>query len=233
MNDGPKSEPNQQKNRSRRSILKTSGLALGASITGLGAVTGAVSAKDSISADMVKPGKPESAERFVVRTLDLGKTKDVIQAYENLSKDQLQAVRDAVDRLSTYSLEINENATSADVSPMAIPASKTATLTKTIAGAKVHETTHTLEYQIHTSNDTLSDADNSSTGSAPAALWHHKGLYDSFLQVQSNNTEVYSTRSHEYTHSVGGQVIVHEASVIDIHGTASGSFDVTKNIVSL
>ena len=222
---------NSEKNaQSRRNLLRTTGLALGAGLTGLGTTVGAASAKGQISADMVKPGRPESVERFVIRTLELGETEDVIQAYRNLSDKQLQAVRSAYDRLSTYSIETSENAASDDVSTAALTASKTATYEKRVAGSLVHKTTHTLEFEFDL--DTLWNPSNSSTGSAPAALWHHHGLLDSFLQVQNNSTEVYSTRMHEYTHSVGGEVIVHEAAIIDLQGFADGTIDVVRKTTS-
>lgn len=215
---------------SRRSFLKTTGLAVGAGLTGLGAASNPATAKQSISADMVDPDKPETAEKFVKRTLRLGDTDSVTTAYQDLSDTQLDAVRDAVERLSEWTLETPSDD---GFSTMAVPISKTATLTKTIAGVTVHETTHTVEFESDLSNDTLSNASHSSTGSAPAPLWHHNGLYSTYLTVQDGNSEVFSSRSHEYTHSVGGQTIVHEAAVIDISGTAGGSFDVTKNVVSL
>ncbi|WP_231188359.1 hypothetical protein [Haladaptatus sp. DYF46] len=223
MSDKMKQESKVNHSYDRRSVLKLSGTALAAAV-----VPATASANKPVSAKMVDSSNPESTEEFVKRSLELGETKEVANAYQDLSKEQLGVLRDAINRLSSYDLEVDERTTSSDVTTMAIPISKTATLRKKIAGQTVHKTNHTLDMTI--SGGKVRSANNSSSGNAPVPLWHHKGLTGNYLDIQNNNSKAVSTRIHRYVHSVAGQVITTDAATIDISGYGGGGFNVRKNI---
>lgn len=231
MTDPTEHDGESTNGRSRRNILKTAGITMGAGIAGLGAVTGSAAAEKSISHEDVDPDDPESVERFIRRSYELGETKQVIQAYQNLSEKQLQAVRDGIDRLSTVTLETTERTTSTDVTPMSVWIERTATLEKSAPFQTIHKTTHTLGFQVFPEYDLVAQPSHSSTGSAPAPFWYHNGLFSSYLAIQDNNTEVNSSRAHKYTHSAGAE-IEEESATIDMRGHGEGFITVVNKEIT-
>lgn len=195
-------------------MLKLSGTALA---TAAAPATSAATSDSQITADMVDPENPNSAERFVSRAHELGETDEVVAAYDNLSKQQLNAVRNATERL----LRTEDSG----IGIFSHGGSRTEEVERTIGPKTVHETTHTLEYDL--AGPSIVGVDVDSSGSDKVPLWHHKGRAD--LDYQNQSDEVYSWAAHDYEHSVAGKTITEETAYIQLKGDNDGSVEVLQS----
>ncbi|MFC4408425.1 hypothetical protein [Haloarchaeobius iranensis] len=192
---------------------------------GIPVTTSAARTDPEISAEMVEPGQPETAKRFVRVSFELGDTQEVRQAYRNLSDRQLRTVREAVERFSEVEVKLETE----DVTTNGIPASKTASVNRQIAGETVHSTEHTVELELQSDGETVINASHTSSGSDEAPLWHHKGLDYSDIQVVDGSSQVDASAIHKYEHSVGGQVITTDLAYVGIFWD-DGSFSTDTDI---
>lgn len=216
----------------RRRFLKAASATIVAGT--IPATATATSEDKEISADIVEPGKPETAREFVRKTVNADDMQDVREAYRNLSDKQLDAVRDAFNELSSTQITVktpdkSQSASTNDISTAAHKVEGSATVTQSIAGITAYTLTLGLYFDVE-DGKIVSNAGTTFDRSTPSSTWHYKTLVSGEPGVDTETKHGY-TAVAKFTLSVGGQHIDTEYPKINLVGHADGTFEESKTIL--
>ncbi|RLM68629.1 hypothetical protein [Halorubrum sp. Atlit-26R] len=226
------------KSQNRRGFLKLSAGALSAAAIPATASASEDEVSDSsdessenISAEMVDPNKPETARDFVRKAVDLEYSEDAKEAFDNLSDEQLDAVRDAYDDLATteFTVDTPDDVNTDAVSPESTTVEGDATITQSIAGVTAYTFTLGLEFEVENG-----EIDGSPTAhfdpNPQSPVWHYEHIEKGYPGEDTPTSTEY-TAIGEFKHSVLGEVIDRDYPKINLVGHADGTFDSSKTIL--